>query len=94
MNRGMLTDEIKNKYGIDTKELRLIPYFQYLLLNNMPVDRAKIDAEEREILKRWRDEGKITFSCQECCTSTKEHWDWMNEVLWDSYVPHFESEGD
>lgn len=73
MNRGMLTDEIKNKYGIDTKELRLIPYFQYLLLNNMPVDRAKIDAEEREILKRWRDEGKITFSCQECCTSTKEH---------------------
>lgn len=87
MNRGMLTDEIKEKFGITLKELRLLPYFQYLLLNNQRVDPAKIDNEERQILKKWRDEGKITFSISDSCTCTKEFWDWMNEILWKSYVP-------
>lgn len=43
-------------------------------------------------LQRWRDEGKITFSASEPCTATKAFWDWMNEILWDSYVPHCEVE--
>ena len=92
MSRGMLTDELVNKYGITLKELRLIPYLQYLLINHMSVDPQKVDAEERKILKKWQDEGKITFSCSEVVTSTKEFWDFMNEVLWDSYVPHYEDE--
>lgn len=91
MSRGMLTEEIREKYGIETtKELRLIPYFQYLLVNHMPVDVSKVDSEERKILKRWQDEGKITFSCSESVTATKEFWDWINDVLWDSYVPQME----
>ena len=87
-NRGVLTDEIKEEYGITQKELRLLPYFQYLLINNQCIDPAKIDAEERKILQRWRDEGKISFSISTPCTATKTFWDWMNSVLWDSYVPH------
>ena len=94
MSRGMLTDEIKDKYGITLKELRLIPYLQYLLVNHMPVDPNKIDEEERNILSKWQNEGKITFSCSEAVTTTKEFWDWMNEVMWDSYVPHMEMEGE
>ena len=90
MSRGMLTEELATKYGITLKELRLIPYFQYLLINHMSVDPSKIDAEEREILKKWRDAGKITFSCSETVTTTREFWDFMNDVLWDSYVPHYE----
>ena len=94
MSRGMLTDEIKDKYGITLKELRLIPYLQYLLVNHMPVDPNKIDAEERSIFSKWQDEGNITFSCRETVTTTKEFWDWMNEVLWDSYIPHMETKGE
>ena len=42
--RGVLTEEIKNKYGITSKEeLRLIPYLQYLLVNQMPVDPRKVE---------------------------------------------------
>ena len=92
MSRGILTDELKNKYGISLKELRLIPYFQYLLVNNMPVEPKKIDADERKILQKWRDEGKITFSCSQKVTATKEFWNWMNEILWDSYVPQLKLE--
>ena len=86
-NRGILTDKIKNKFGITLKELRLIPYLQYCLMNG-PIDPRKIDEEEREILQKWRDEGKITFSIKYECTCTKEFWDFMNEVLWESYVKH------
>jgi len=93
MSRGMLTEEIKKKYGITTtKELRLIPYLQYLLVNNMPVDPYKIDNNEREILKKWRDEGKITFSYTEKITVSKAFWNWMNDVIWEAYVPHIETE--
>lgn len=88
--RGAYTNELKEKYGITVEELRLIPYLQYCLLNSMPIDPNKIAPYEREILKKWRDENKITFSCQESCTCTKEFWDWMNEILWDSYVPQME----
>lgn len=90
MNRGILTEEMKSKYGITTKELRLIPYFQYLLINHLPVDPSKVDSEERKILKKWQDEGKISFSCSESVTTTKEFWDFINNVLWDSYVLHYE----
>lgn len=90
MARGCLTDEIKEKYNITLKQLRLLPYFQYLLMNESRLDASKIDAEERTILQQWRDEGKITFSISEPCTCTKEFWDWMNEILWEAYVPHYE----
>lgn len=92
MARGLLTNEIKEKYNITLKQLRLLPYFQYLLMNESRLDASKIDAEERIILQRWRDEGKITFSISEPCTCTKEFWNWMNEILWESYIPHRESE--
>ena len=90
MNRGQLTDDIKKKYNITLKQLRLLPYFQYLLMNNGAIDPRKIDDEERKILAKWRDEGKITFSILEGCTCTREFWNWMNEILWETYVPHLE----
>lgn len=88
MSRGQFTEELKEKYDITLKQLRLLSYFQYLLMNELRIDPCKIDSEERIILNRWSDEGKITFSCIEPCTCTKEFWDWMNDILWDSYVPH------
>lgn len=84
--RGVVTDEIAEKHGVSLRQLRLLPYLQYLLLNSKPVDPAKITEEERGILRAWRDEGSITFSASEPCTCTKEFWDWTNEVLFDGYV--------
>ena len=60
MGRGQYTDGLKEKYNITCKQLRLLPYFQYLLMNEMRIDPKKIDHEERLILQKWRDEGKIT----------------------------------
>ena len=89
--RGEFTEELKAKYNINITELRLIPYFQYLLVNHSRVDPAKINESERQILQRWRDEGKITFSCSDPCTCTREFWDWMNNILWDSYVSQYDN---
>lgn len=88
MGRGQYTDGLKEKYNITCKQLRLLPYFQYLLMNEMAIDLMKIDEEELKILAKWRDEGKITFSMSEPCTCTRAFWDWMNEILWETYVPH------
>ena len=52
MARGCLTNEIKEKYNITLKQLRLLPYFQYLLMNESRLDANKIDAEERAILQQ------------------------------------------
>ena len=91
MQRGQYTPELKTKYGIQSEELRLLPYFQYLLINHMPVDPNKINETERSILQKWRNENKITFSSTEPCTCTRTFWDWMNNILWDSYVPKDDS---
>lgn len=90
--RGQLTEEITSKYGISIMELRLMPYLQYLLVNHEPVNPAKMRNGEREILQRWRDEGKITFSCTESCTITKEFWNTISDIIFMSYVYNKESE--
>lgn len=93
MSRGTITEEIKEKYHMTTKEFRLIPYVQYLLVNQMPIDPQKIDAEERIILQNWRNRGYLTFSMREPLTVNREFWDIMNNFLWDCYVLHIEDIG-
>ena len=90
MNRGEITEEIKEKYKMSYGEFRLIPYIQYLLVNREPVDPQKLSGEEREILQKWRDKGRLTFSMQEPLTVSREFWDIMNNFLWDSYVLHID----
>ena len=94
MSRGTITEEIKEKYHMTTKEFRLIPYVQYLLVNQMPIDPQKIDAEERKILQNWRDKGYLTFSMREPLTVSKTFWDIMNNFLWDCYVLQKETESE
>ena len=90
--RGILTDNVKDKYPMLTlKKLRLLPYLQYLIMNSMPVDPAKIDSEERAILSDWRTKGYISYSMTSPCACTRKFWDMMNDVLFATYV--FELEG-
>ena len=90
-DRGMWREEYKEKYGLENvTELRLIPYLQYLILNQMPVDPSKISSQERFILRKWKEQGKIDHSVVYPCRCTRSFWDWMNGVLWESYVLHLE----
>ncbi len=87
MSRGIWKDEYKEKYGLENvTELRLIPYFQYLVVNQMPVDPRKVSGKERDILIKWKQAGKIEFSMTHVCRCTREFWDWMNDILWDAYA--------
>ncbi len=89
--RGVInnhTQEISKKMigrEINQKELRLLPYIQYTLMNSHHLDIAKINQEEREILSKWRKEGFMEGGASEM-SITKEFWDFMNEVLFYSYV--------
>ena len=84
--RGCL-DQIPSDFNLTSEELRLMPYLSYCLQNMMPVDPNKMTQAEREILQKWRDEGKITFSMTKPCTATKEFWMEMSEILYYGYVP-------
>ena len=58
--RGQLTQRIKDKskelmgYEISQTELRLMPYIQYVMLNNQTLEPSRINKEEKDILSIWR----------------------------------------
>ena len=91
IGRGMLTTDI-NKMAelmigrtITLRELRLIPYVQYVMCNDRKIDPRHINQEEREILRKWKDEGHIKGGITGLAI-TKQFWDFMCEVLWLGYV--------
>ena len=92
MGRGIITKEIKIKAeqllgvrDLSQKELRLMPYIQYLMMNGQRIDPAKISSSERDILSRWREKGWIEGGAAGMGI-TKEFWDAINEILWMGYV--------
>jgi hypothetical protein len=94
-NRGRLTDEVariaKDVLGheISLRELRLMPYIQYTMMNEQRLDPRKINDEERKILSVWRDRGYIEGGAAGL-SITKEFWDAINEILFYSYVDIWE----
>lgn len=89
--RGVLTKEVQkiaNKYigrEISKDELRLLPYIQYIMMNEQKLDLIKINPKERQIFMQWKKDGY----CEGGITGlsiTKEFWDFMCEVLFQSYV--------
>ena len=97
--RGCLTEGIKTlsmaTFGriISLKELRLMPYLQFVLMNDKVIDYSKIDMDEREILASWQSEGWFFYyNDNQKIMVTKEFWDNMNKILFYSYVYHEENE--
>ncbi len=89
--RGQLTQRIKDKsetllgYQIDTTELRLMAYVQYVMVNSQKIGIEKINQEEREILKKWKKDGHLEGGA--CGLSiTKEFWDYICELIFLGYV--------
>ena len=89
--RGVLTKEVqeiaKKHIGreIDTTELRLIPYIQYIMVNEQKIESIRVNLEDRKILQKWRKKGYIKGGSSEL-SITKEFWDFMCEILFQSYV--------
>ena len=89
--RGELTKEVqeiaKKRIGreISLRELRLIPYIQYVMVNEQKLDMEKINQEEREILSIWKNENYIEGGASGLLIN-KEFWDFICEVLFQSYV--------
>ena len=89
--RGTLTKEVqeiaKKHIGreIDTTELRLIPYIQYVMVNEQRIDISKVNQDDRAILRKWKDAGLIEGGASEL-SIVEDFWNFMCEILWQSYV--------
>jgi len=89
--RGMMSKEVqeisKKLIGreIIQGELRLMPYLQFVLMNEQYFDMKKLNAPEHDILSLWESEG-FYFPSPTKIAVTKRFWDFMNEVLFQSYV--------
>lgn len=89
--RGQLTKKIVARskellgYEINQVELRLMPYVQFVMVNDQRIDPRKIDGKERDILSKWRKAGHIEGGASGL-KITREFWDIVNDLLWLSYV--------
>lgn len=90
--RGQLTQRIKDKskellgYEISLAELRLLPYVQYVSVNDQKFDLNKINAEELDILSNWHEKGYLEGGQVTSLKVTKEFWSILNEILFLGYV--------
>ena len=96
MGRGMLTEKVQHEAMavlgrelISVRELRLMPYVQFVMINNQRLEPNKVSAEERGVLQKWREEGYIEGGAGGLAI-TREFWDAINHILWFSYVDYGE----
>lgn len=88
--RGQLTTVIQEKavafWGreIIQTELRLYPYVHHCAVNERKLDASKINAEERKIMRLWKDAGHFEGGLSDLNMS-KEFFDFMNDMLWHGY---------
>lgn len=91
MARGAVTPEIKARskellgYEVGVRELRLMPYIQFVMMNDQRLDPRKINEEERAILAKWREAGHIEGGASGLSV-TREFWDIINDLLFMGYV--------
>ncbi len=89
--RGEFTERIKEKgkellgREITLREFRLMPYIQYVMVNEQRLDINKVSGEEREVLRIWKDEGHVEGGASGLAI-TKEFWDIINELIFLGYV--------
>lgn len=89
--RGQLTERIKAKsmellgYEMDVVELRLMPYIIYVMTNEQRIDPNRVNAAERDILKKWRDLKFIEGGASGLSISRK-FYDILNEIIFLGYV--------
>ena len=89
--RGAVTTRIKESslrwlgYEIDTTELRLMPYIQYVMMNDQHLDPHKCNEDDREILSKWREAGHIEGGVSGLAV-TREFWYIICDLCFLAYV--------
>ncbi len=89
--RGALTQNVVDLskkllgYEIGRAELRLMPYVQYVMVNEQVIDPSKVNVEERRIMQKWREAGHFAGGMGGCGL-TKEFWDILCEIIFEAYV--------
>lgn len=73
-------------YEITIKELRFMPYIQYVMVNEQRIDPRKIIKEEKSILSEWRRAGYIGGDVGGNLTITKQFWDIISDIIFEGYV--------
>lgn len=63
--RGVLTEEVRkvmieNGFEGNVRELQLMPYMVYCLLDNIDIAPSRIKPEERSILTGWKEKGYLS----------------------------------
>ena len=95
--RGQLTERIKARskellgYEVDTDELRLMPYIQYVMVNEQRTGRGFLSPQENEILSKWKDKGYTEREGRRLKV-TKAFWDIISELIFLGYVDLSEGE--
>lgn len=91
--RGELTPAIKKQMqefferDVTQRELRLLPYIQYTMMNTRKLDPRHINGEEREVLQKWREAGHIEGGASGLAI-TRDFWNFMNVILFQAYVAY------
>ena len=91
MSRGMITESVldvaKETLGkeISQKELRLMPYIFTCAIDGQNIDVRKIDNDEQEIMKQWKELGWIESPASDFRIS--EHFfNAVSKIMWVAYV--------
>lgn len=92
-NRGALNETARKlsneflKQEIDTEKLRVLPYIQYVVMNNHRIDYRKVNYNELKFLSELEGMKHLTLDEDSgYITITKEFWDFINEILFYTYV--------
>ncbi len=89
--RGSLTKRIKAKskellgYEISQKELRLMPYVQYVMVNDQKISIRHCNQDDRDVLQKWREAGHIEGGASGL-QITEEFWNIICEIVRLGYV--------
>lgn len=91
--RGRITKQTKqiakDLLGIENlsaKELRLMPYLQYIMMNEQTLKYGKISIEEEDILKKWEGKGWISIDKGYKLSISKIFYDALCQLMWESYI--------
>ena len=90
--RGQLTERVQERAKqlmgreITMRELRLMAYVQYVMVNEQMIERSKINEEEVGILEKWREENHIEWGAAANIAVSKEFWDTICQLVWLAYV--------
>jgi hypothetical protein len=86
--QGLLTSEIKSRsivllgYEITETELKLLPYVQYLAVNNRIASDLRMTSLEKEAFQSWKEKGWVDGGFSHPVSVTQSFWEAMSEIIW------------